>query len=70
VPRAGPVAGLAGAVGVVRLLTSLLHGVEPIDPATFAIAPVLLVAVAVTASLLPAYRATGVDPMHAMRTDH
>jgi predicted permease len=65
----GAAAGLAGAVAVSRLLRSLLHGVEPIDPATFAVAPLLLVVVGVLASLLPAYRATRTDPAHAMRTD-
>ena len=66
----GAVVGLIGALAASRLLQSLLHGVEPIDPVTFAVAPLLLVIVAVLASLLPAYRATRVDPVHAMRTDH
>ena len=65
----GAVVGLIGALAASRLLQSLLHGVEPIDPATFAVAPLLLVSVAVLASLLPAYRATRVDPVHAIRTD-
>ena len=65
----GAVVGIAGAMAASRLLTSLLHGVDPIDPATFAIAPVLLILVAAVASVLPARRATLVDPVHAMRAD-
>jgi predicted permease len=65
----GAVVGIAGALVTSRLLTSLLHGVAPVDPPTFVVAPIVLMAVAAVASLLPAYRATRVDPMQAMRTD-
>jgi len=65
----GAALGLAGSVLAARLLSSLLHGVEPMDPATFVAAPAVLVVVAAVASLLPARRATRVDPMQAMRSD-
>jgi hypothetical protein len=64
----GAVVGIAGAAAASRLLGSLLHGVTPLDAATFAIAPVVLLIVAGIASLVPGLRATRVDPMRAMRT--
>jgi predicted permease len=65
----GTAIGLAGAVVATRVLGSLLHDVAPLDPATFAVAPLLLLAVAAVASLVPGWRATRVDPVSAMRTD-
>jgi putative ABC transport system permease protein len=59
--------GLAIAVG--RLLRSLLHGVSPHDPTTLAAVPLLLVAVAMVASWLPARRATRVDPIVALKSE-
>jgi putative ABC transport system permease protein len=61
--------GLVGAAGLSQLLGSLLFEVEPIDPLTFAITPALLVAVAATATFLPARRATAVDPLEAIRSE-
>ncbi|HEX9671778.1 MAG TPA: FtsX-like permease family protein, partial [Thermoanaerobaculia bacterium] len=65
----GLAAGLAGALALTRLLGSLLFEVSATDPATFAAVPLLLAAVAVLASWLPARRAARVDPAVALRTD-
>jgi ABC-type antimicrobial peptide transport system permease subunit len=63
----GVIAGLAGALALGRLIASMLYGLKPWDPATFAIASTLLILVAVGASWIPARRAAGVDPMKALR---
>ena len=59
--------GLAAALGVTRLMSSMLYGVRPTDLATFAAVSLLLATVAVLASYIPARRATKVDPMIALR---
>jgi putative ABC transport system permease protein len=64
---AGVVIGLALAALGTRLVGALLHGVEPLDPLTFVVAPVVLLLVAIGASLIPAWRATRVDPAQAMK---
>jgi ABC-type antimicrobial peptide transport system permease subunit len=66
---AGLVVGLAGAVAVTRLMKSLLYGVTPLDPMTFAAMPVVLAAAAALASYLPARAATTVDPVETMRAE-
>lgn len=63
----GLVLGLAGAFGLTRLLSTLLFGVGERDPLTIAGVAVLLAAVAVFACLIPARRATKVDPLIALR---
>jgi putative ABC transport system permease protein len=59
--------GLAGTLGGTRVLSSFLYGIRPTDPITLAAASLILAAVALTASYLPARRATRVDPMVALR---
>jgi ABC-type antimicrobial peptide transport system permease subunit len=63
----GLVAGLALALGAGRLMRSLLLGVSPSDPLTFAAVTALLSLVAVLACLVPARRAASVDPVRAFR---
>jgi putative ABC transport system permease protein len=65
----GIVAGLIGAVALTRVMASLLFGVSTTDAATFLAVPVLLVAVAFAATVIPAWRASGVDPMVALREE-
>jgi putative ABC transport system permease protein len=65
----GIVVGIAGAMGLGRFASSLLFGVTAADPVTYASVAVVLVVVAVIASILPARRATRVDPALALRSD-
>lgn len=65
---AGVVLGIAGALALSRLITSLLFGVHPSDPATLAAVLVLMMVVAASAAYLPARRAARVDPIVALRT--
>jgi putative ABC transport system permease protein len=64
---AGAVAGLAAAPLLTRLLGSLLYGVTPTDRAVFYGAPLVLVAVALAASYLPARRATRIEPQRVLQ---
>jgi predicted permease len=66
---AGVALGLLAALALARLLSGLLYGVTPADPVTFLTVPLLLAAVALLASYLPARRATSVDPMQLLRSD-
>ena len=65
----GVVIGLGLAFGVMRLLSSLLFHVSPIDPGTYILASAVVIAVASFACFLPSQRAAVVDPMNALRAE-
>jgi putative ABC transport system permease protein len=65
----GIVVGIAGALGLTRLLSSLLYGTTPTDLLTFAAAPTILLGVAGLACWIPARRAARIDPMLALRQE-
>jgi len=65
----GLVAGIGGAILLTRFLTGLLFEVKPNDPFTYAVVASLLAMVAIAACLIPARRATKVDPLVALRCE-
>jgi predicted permease len=65
----GVLIGLGAATGLTRLMTSLLFGISPLDPLTYAAVPLVLLAAAMLASYLPARRASAVDPVEALRAE-
>jgi ABC-type lipoprotein release transport system permease subunit len=63
------VIGLCAAAALMRLMSTLLFGIRPLDPVTFLAVPTALVAAAALASYLPARRTTTVDPVEALRAE-
>jgi ABC-type antimicrobial peptide transport system permease subunit len=61
--------GLPAAIGAGKLMTNQLYGVQPWDPVMLAVATLLLGLAAFVASLVPAWRAAGIEPMAALRTE-
>jgi putative ABC transport system permease protein len=65
----GLLLGVAGALALGRILTSFIYGIAPYDPLTFAAVAALLAAVALLASIIPAYRAARIEPTRALREE-
>ena len=65
----GVVCGAAGSIALMRTISSLLFGVTPADPLTFAVVSVTLTAIAIVGCCLPALRAARVDPLLALRSE-
>ncbi|HWI18086.1 MAG TPA: FtsX-like permease family protein, partial [Vicinamibacterales bacterium] len=65
----GIAAGLAAAFLVTQFMQTLLYQIRPSDPETFVLVSLVLVGVAIVASAVPAYRATRVSPLIALRTE-
>ena len=65
----GAALGMIAAAGLTRLMASLLFGITPLDPLTYATVPVFLLAAAALASYIPARRATTVNPVEALRAE-
>ena len=63
----GIVVGIGAALALTRLVKSMLYGIQPYDPVTMAGGVLILLAVALAASWIPARRAAGVQPMEALR---
>jgi len=65
----GIVLGSGAAAGVARLMKTLLYGVSPLDPFSFAAMPLILLAAAAMASFLPASRVAAIDPVEALKAE-
>jgi ABC-type antimicrobial peptide transport system permease subunit len=65
----GACLGLVGALGLTRLISSLLFGTSASDPATFAVVATLLIGISLLASFVPAQRAAQIDPAVALRSE-
>ncbi len=65
----GLILGLAASAGTVQLIESMLYDTKPLDPTIFAAVAAVLLLVAALACLLPAWRASRLDPMQALRTE-
>jgi len=66
---AGVALGLGAAAGLTHLMSTLLYGITPLDPMTYAVVPVILVLATVVASYVPARRAVAVYPLDALRSE-
>jgi predicted permease len=66
---AGVAIGLVAAASLTRLMSSLLFGIAPMDPLTYAAVPVFLLSAALLASYLPARRAAAVDPVETLKAE-
>jgi ABC-type antimicrobial peptide transport system permease subunit len=65
----GLVFGVGGGAAAVRLMRSMLYETQPLDPAVFAVVALALLTVAAVACAVPAWRASRLDPMQALRTE-
>jgi putative ABC transport system permease protein len=65
----GLLLGVAGALALGRVLASFIYGIAAYDPLTFAVVATLLAAVALLASIIPAYRAARIEPTRALREE-
>jgi predicted permease len=65
----GIVIGILAAIAITRILSSVLYGVSPTDPATLIVVSVVMLLIAVLASYVPAQRAMSVNPVEALRAD-
>jgi putative ABC transport system permease protein len=65
----GLVLGLAASAGTARLIRSMLYGTQPLDPVVFTSVAAMLLLVASLACLVPAWRASRLDPMRALRME-
>jgi len=65
----GTAVGLGAAAALMRLMRTLLFGISPLDPVTFTVVPIVLVAAAMLASYLPARRTAAVNPVEALRAE-
>jgi ABC-type antimicrobial peptide transport system permease subunit len=65
----GMAIGLAGALALGRVLATLIYGIQATDPLTIASVSILLLVVALVASIIPAYRATRIEPIKALREE-
>jgi ABC-type antimicrobial peptide transport system permease subunit len=65
----GVAVGILGALAATRLIKGFLFGVQPWDPLTFAVVATFLLGIAMAACVLPALRATRIDPVRALRSE-
>jgi predicted permease len=65
----GVAIGLVAAAGLTRLMSTLLYGITPLDPLTYAAVPVILVIATVLSSYLPARQVASIDPIEALRSE-